>query len=141
MSNTINTDLSAGFTEFTFSDTNSGEVFAQFRMNPADARIIRRMKNVGEFFSELAQSKPPVTLDEILEYEDAVESKFCQFLGYDCREELFHRVAATDTMPDGRLFASHVLDVIIRNIGPEMQRRRRENVARYTSKYTAEAAK
>ena len=141
MGNTINTDLSAGFTEFTFSDTNSGEVFARFHMNPADVRIIRRMKNVGEFFSELARSKVPVTMDEILEYEDAVESKFCQFLGYDCREELFHRVAATDTMPDGRLFASYVLDVIIRNIRPEMLRRHRENVARYTGKYAAEESK
>lgn len=133
MAKTIN--INTGFMKFTFTDED-GDVFASFKLNPTDARLVNRCKNISEFFADLSRNPIQVkTVEDMTHYENVVEDKFCEFLGYDCRQSLFGRVAATDRLPDGRIFASHVLDTIIREIGPEIQKRRQANIARHTAKY------
>ena len=115
---------------FTFTDAD-GEQFAFFKLNPTDPRIMNRCKDAAAMFANV-----PDTIKTHLQWEEFVEDKFCDFLGYDCRKTLFGRIAATDTMKDGRPFASHVLDVMIAYIGPEIKRRHEENLARYLGQYT-----
>lgn len=127
----INTKV--GYATFAFKD-EEGAVFASFKINPTDPRLMERCKNIAKFFSDCAAGKVEGANDAAA-FEKMVEDKFCTFLGYDCRESLFGRVAATDVMADGRTFANHILDTMIQKIGPEIAARRRANIARYTAKY------
>ena len=128
-----NMNIDTGAITFTFSD-NDGEVFASFKMNPTDPRFLTRCKNMGNFFEDVVAGA--IKTPSPSEYEELVEQKFCEFLGYDCKASLFGRIAATDLMRDGRSFASHILDTMIENVAPELRRRRAENLARYTAKYS-----
>lgn len=124
-----NTVIDTGSMTFTFTD-NDGDMFAWFKLNPTDPRMLKKCKTMAEFFLTAGKNaRTPV------EFEDIVEKKFCEFLGYDCRQSLFGRIAATDIMKDGRCFASHVLDVMIAHVGPEIKKRREKNLAKYTAKY------
>lgn len=125
-----NTVIDTGCMTFTFSDKD-GEQFAWFKLNPTDPRIIKKCKNMADIFSTAGKN-----VSSHDEWEDFVEQRFCVFLGYDCRQSLFGRIAATDIMNDGRCFAAHVLDVMIEHVGPEIKKRRAQNLARYTAKYS-----
>ena len=128
---TVKTNV--GYTEFAFRDEN-GEIFASFKINPTDPRLVSRCKNIAKFFENIATGTSKTVMDAEAK-EKAVEDSFCDFLGYDCRNSLFGRIAATDIMADGRMFSNHVLDALIQHIGPEIAKRRRANIARYTGKY------
>lgn len=123
---TINTDTMT----FTFTD-NHGDMFAYFRLNPTDPRLPKRCAKITAFFISAVENG---FSDE--QWEEAVEKKFSEFLGYDCSESLFGRIAATAVMKDGRIFANHVLDAMITHIGPELQKRRKERIAKYTDRYS-----
>lgn len=114
---------------FTFTDA-AGEQFAHFKLNPTDPRIMHKCKDMATVFANA-----PETIKTHLQWEEFVEDKFCEFLGYDCKKSLFGRIAATDIMKDGRPFASHVIDVMIAHVGPEIKRRHAENLARHLGKY------
>lgn len=122
-----------GYSTFVFRDED-GDEFARFKINPTDPRLQTRCKNIAQFFSDVASGKIR-DINDSAALETAIEDKFCTFLGYDCRESLFGRVAATDVMADGRTFANHVLDAMIQKIGPEIAKRRRANINRYVGKY------
>lgn len=124
-----NINLSTGSVTFNFTDTD-GEVFASFKLNPTDPRLLKKCKNLADFFFSMAENRP-----SDVDYEELVEEKFSEFLGYDCKQQLFGRVAATAILKDGRIFAAHVLDALIANVGSEIKKRRAANVARYVSKY------
>lgn len=122
-----------GYSTFVFKDED-GDEFAKFKINPTDPRLMERCKNIAQFFSDVAEGKIK-DINDAAGLEQAIEDKFCAFLGYDCRNSLFGRVAATDVMADGRTFANHVLDTMIQKIGQEIAKRRRENINRYAGKY------
>lgn len=115
---------------FTFTDADD-EQFAFFKLNPTDPRILGKCKDMAAMFADV-----PATVKTHEQWEEFVEDKFCEFLGYDCRKTLFGRIAATDIMKDGRPFASRVLDVMIAYVGPEIRRRQAENMARHLGKYS-----
>ena len=125
-----NTVIDTGSMTFTFTD-NDGEMFAYFKLNPTDPRLLKKCKNMMDFFMGAGKN-----VSSPSQWEEIVEKKFSEFLGYNCSKSLFGRIAATDVMNDGRIFASHVLDAMIAHIGPEIQKRRQERVARYTDKYS-----
>lgn len=133
----LNTNVNTGFIKFTFTDED-GDIFASFKLNPTDPRLHFRVKEIGKFFSEFSDGKVPQTTQEMLDVENAVESKFCELLGYDCRATMFSRVAATDIMGDGRMFLMHVMETLVQNVAPEIRKRRRANIEKYTSKYNSE---
>lgn len=115
---------------FTFRD-GDGRAIASFSVDPTDAGLPDRAREVAEFFSE-ARDCP------LSEYNDAVEERICYMLGYDAREELFSHVSATTVSTDGELFALAVLDAVAENVAPELRRRAalmRERAAAYTDKY------
>lgn len=124
-----NTTINTGSMEFTFTDTD-GDMFAYFKLNPTDPRLLKKCKTMRDFFLDAGKN-----ISSPSQWEDTVVKKFSEFLGYDCSKSLFGRIAATDVMSDGRIFASHVLDTMIQHIGPEIQKRREAQKAKYTAKY------
>lgn len=125
--------INVGYSTFVFKDED-GDEFAKFKINPTDPRLMDRCKNISKFFSDCVSGRIE-NVNDSSTFEKMVEDKFCEFLGYNCRFELFGRVAATDVMADGRTFANHVLETMIAKIGPEIAKRRRANIERYTGKY------
>ena len=124
-----NTVIDTGSMKYTFTDKD-GDVFAYFKLNPTDPRLLKKCKSMMDFFMTADESTKSPS-----QWEETVEKKFSEFLGYDCSKSLFGRIAATDVMKDGRIFASHVLDAMIAHIGPEIQKRRKERVEKYTARY------
>ena len=81
MKNTVNSVLDAGFLKFVFTD-NDGDVFASFKIKPTDPRLMERCKKISKFFDDLATDTQDMRTPA--QWEDLVEAKFCEFLGYDC---------------------------------------------------------
>lgn len=133
----IQTSLSSSFQKYQFTD--DGEVIASFRMNPADIKLAQRLQDAGDYFEELGDNMPEnATIEDAIKFNDAIEQKICDVLGYDARASLFGLVSATSIMADGNMFVMHVLDVIKEHAFPEIQKRNQAMaaaVAKHTAKY------
>jgi hypothetical protein len=133
----IETSLSSSFQKYQFTD--DGEVLASFRMNPADIKLAKRLQEIGTFFEELGDKMPEnATLEDAVKFNDSIEEKICEILGYDARASLFGMISATSIMADGNMFVLHVLDVIKEHAFPEIQKRNKAMaaaVAKHTAKY------
>lgn len=130
MEKVFDSNMQVGFVKFVFRDEDD-EIFASFKIKPTDPRLQERCKNISAFFAELATQQPKTAI----EWEDVVESKFCELLGYDCRQSLFGRVAATEVI-NGQIFAQHILRAIVREVGPYVRRSREARISKHTEKYT-----
>ncbi len=140
MANTINKNINSGLLKFTFTD-NDGEVFAYFKMNPADINLAARCGEVSEFFNKRASeaSKNP-TVEEMTQYGAEFTEKLDYLLGYKASETLFSGLMSPLTlMPDGNLFAFVVLETIVEAIEPEIKKRKQKMqkaMSKYTDKYS-----
>ena len=130
MENVINKAVPVNNTVFTFTDSD-GEIFARFRIDPTDPRLLKRAAKIGDDFYQISKSE--ITMEQ---KEERIEQAFCDFLGYDCKAELFGSVAAVSEMQDGTCFVVHVLDALLNYLGPEIRRRRKERISKYTARYT-----
>lgn len=136
----INKSVSSSLMKFTFSDED-GEVVASFRMNPADIKLVQRCQEVSAFFENLRDKTPDnATLEEAAQFNDEMETKICYLLGYDAKQSLFGLLSATSIMGDGNLFVVHVMDQILKAVGPEIKKRQ-QAMAKAVSKHTAKYQK
>lgn len=74
MSNTINTSVSVGKLNFTFTDED-GNAFSSFRMNPADFSIAARCSEVSEYFSK-HEDISGESIEGVLLFNKELEEKF-----------------------------------------------------------------
>lgn len=137
--NNHDVNVGAALLKFKFRDED-GEVISSFRINPADVKLAKRCMEVSGYFEEL-QSKVPenATIDDVIRFNDELEEKICYLLGYDAKQSLFGQMSATTIMPDGNLFAVHIVDNIVQAVGPEVNKRQQamaQAVAKHTAKYT-----
>ena len=136
----INKSVSSSLMKFTFSDED-GEVVASFRMNPADIKLTQRCEEVCAFFEGIQDKTPDnATFEDVVKFNDEVEDKICYLLGYDAKTSLFGLLSATSVMGDGNMFVVHVMDQIIKSVGPEIKKRQRA-MAKAISKHTAKYQK
>lgn len=136
----INENISTSLLKFTFSDED-GEVIASFRMNPADVKLAQRCNEISTFFEELRDNTPEnATLEDAVHLNDELEDKICYLLGYDAKQSLFGLISATSIMGDGNMFVVHVMDQIIKAVGPEIKKRQ-QAMAKAVSKHTAKYKK
>lgn len=136
----LNKSVSSSLMKFTFSDED-GEVVASFRMNPADIKLAQRCQEVSAFFEDMRDKTPDnATLEDIVKFNDELEDKICYLLGYDAKRSLFGLLSATSVMGDGNMFAVHVMDQIIKSVGPEIKKRQ-QAMAKAISKHTAKYQK
>lgn len=138
MAKTIDMNIGASLTKFTFSDAD-GDVFASFKMNVADARIIGKCHEIAEFFKDQSNHPPAASAGEAMaQLDKLVEDKFCYLLGYDCRQSLFGFMSPTTILADGEMFAVKVLERISEVVGAELKKRgeaRAKAVSKHTAKY------
>lgn len=125
----MNTQIDTGSILFTFTDAFGDEI-GRLKLNPTDPRMSKKCKRMAEMCE--SASKETKTA---IEWEEFTEQQFCEFLGYDCKGELFGRIAATAIMADDRIFALHILDVVMAHVAPEIKKRRANNLAKYLAKY------
>ena len=134
MGKTINTQIDDGRLSFEISNAE-GEVFSSFRMNPTDVNMIKRCQEVAEFFTNEAKDAPTAANpEEAAQFNAMIEEKFNYMLGYDASKSLFVELTATTLLPDGRIFALAVMDIINDAIKPELEKRRKA-MQKYTAKY------
>lgn len=136
MANTINKNINSGLLKFTFTDSD-GDVFAYFKMNPADVKLAARCEEVSDFFnkkSEIASANP--TVEEMAKYSDELTEKIDYLLGYKASETLFGSLMSPITvLPNGDIFAFVVLETIADAVGTEI-RKRKQKMHKAASKYT-----
>lgn len=136
----LNKSVSSSLMKFTFSDED-GEVVASFRMNPADIKLAQRCQEVSAFFEDMRDKTPDnATLEDIVKFNDELEDKICYLLGYDAKRSLFGLLSATSVMGDGNMFVVHVMDQILKSVGPEIKKRQ-QAMAKAISKHTAKYQK
>ena len=123
---------------FKFTD-DDGEVFASFRLNPADVKLAKRFQEVGEYFNDIGNKLPDnASIDDVFKLNEELESQICRLLGYDAKQSLFGMISATSIMDDGNMFVLHIMDVITEKVAPELQKRKQSManaVAKHTAKY------
>lgn len=56
MAQTFNENLGTSIQKFTFTD-DDGVVVASFRLNPADVRLVNRIRDAAEFFCSRSQER------------------------------------------------------------------------------------
>ena len=136
----LNKSVSSSLMKFTFSDED-GEVVASFRMNPADIKLAQRCQEVSAFFEDMRDKTPDnATFEDVVKFNDELENKICYLLGYDAKTSLFGLLSATSVMGDGNMFVVHVMDQIIKSVGPEIKKRQ-QAMAKAISKHTAKYQK
>ena len=138
MAQTVNENLGSSVLKFTFTD-GDGDVVASFRLNPADVRLVGRIQEAAKFFAQAAKEAPETaTAEDILKFNNAVEDKICDVLGYDARQSLFGFMSATTVLEDGEIFAKKILDKIEKAVVQEIQKRKETLMAavrKHTAKY------
>ena len=138
MAQTVNENLGSSVLKFTFTDSD-GDVVASFRLNPADVRLVGRIQEAAKFFAQAAKEAPEkATAEDILMFNNAVEDKICDVLGYDARQSLFGFMSATTVLEDGEIFAKKILDKIEKAVVQEIQKRKETLMAavrKHTAKY------
>lgn len=138
MAQTVNENLGSSVLKFTFTDSD-GDVVASFRLNPADVRLVGRIQEAAKFFAQAAKEAPEkATAEDIMKFNNAVEDKICDVLGYDARQSLFGFMSATTVLEDGEIFAKKILDKIEKAVVQEIQKRKETLMAavrKHTAKY------
>lgn len=135
----INTSLSVGLMKFTFTDED-GDVFAHFRMNPADVKLHDRLKHVEDKLAELKKKFMDTedTSETRHALNEAVEDLFCWVFGYNVKESLFSFMSATAILGDGEYFFEKILRVVADNAAPEIEKRAKQmqnRMGKYTGAY------
>lgn len=131
-----NIDVADIFANFTFS--SNGEVIASFRMNPSDIRVAERAREISAYFKDNSEKYAELSGAEFLaQYDRELTEKINYLLGYDASETLFGNVSATTILPDGKMFATVIMETISKHIGEAMKSRfeKFKAVAKYTAKY------
>ena len=134
---TIKTDSITGLMKFRLDDED-GDAVASFRLNPADARMLKGLETACAEAHEMAENAPAVaTTDDITSYADQLESIVTGGLGIK-HDAVFGVIPGTTILPDGDLYAVHVLGTVCDVMAPEIDKRKAQMqnaAAKYTAKY------
>lgn len=140
MAKPVNTSINSGLLKFTFTDSD-GDVFASFKLNPADIRLVGRCEEIAKYFGERENVAPQnASMADMVKLDDELEEKICYLLGYDARSTLFDMMSATTILPDGDLFVTKVMQRIQEAVGLEL-RKRKQNMQKAVNKHTAKYQK
>ena len=134
---TIKTDSITGLMKFRLTDED-GDAVASFRLNPADARMLKGLETACAEAQKMAENAPSVaTTDDIAAYTDKLEGIICGGLGIK-HDSVFGVIPGTTILPDGDLYAVHTLGIVADAMAPEIAKRKgkmQNAAAKYTAKY------
>lgn len=133
----IKTDSITGMMKFRLTD-DDGDAVAFFRLSPADARMLGRLETVCTEAQKMAEDAPEMANSaDIVAYNDKLEGMICDALGVK-HDSVFEVLPGTSILPDGDLYAVHVLDTVAKVMAPEIAARKakmQQVAAKYTAKY------
>ena len=133
----VKTSPITGFMHFTLED--QGEAMAKFHINPGDIRLVARCQAISEYLNDIHNRIPEnATHEFVLQFNNELETKFSELLGYDAKEALFGNIPPVAIMPDGCMFVLKIMDAIVEHVLPELQKRRAAQssaVKKYTDRY------
>ena len=134
---TNKTDSITGLMKFRLTDED-GDAVASFRLNPADARMLKGLETACAEAQKMAETAPAVaTADDIAAYPDKLESIVTGGLGIK-HNSVFGVIPGTTILPDGDLYAVNVLGTVADAMAPEIAKRKAQMqnaAAKYTAKY------
>lgn len=142
-----NFSINTGLQRYTFTDSETGEVFASFTLNPTSVQLAKRCEEVAAYFEERKNeiASASDSISACSKYDAEIAEKINYLLGYDADKTLFSNgLTPTTITPDGDIFASIVLEKVFDAIQPELNRRAEaqkarakqlEKAAAYTEKY------
>ena len=116
-----NIKVKTGIQTYTFTDEDD-HVFSSFRLNPTDVNLAARAFEVGDWFEHVGEQKVE-TAEDLAKLNKDIEEKISYVLGYEA-SDIFGEVTATTVFPDGTVFAYLVLDKILNEIEPAIQKRK-----------------
>ena len=128
-----NFSINTGLQRYTFTDADTGEVFASFTLNPTSVQLAKRCEEVAAYFEarkdEIASASNSIAACS--QYDAEIAEKINYLLGYDADKTLFaNGLTPTTITPDGDIFASIVLEKVFDAIQPELNRRAEAQKAR-----------
>lgn len=134
---TIKTDSITGIMKFRLTD-DDGDAVASFRLNPADARMLTRLEKACAEAQEMGENAPQMaTGADVAAYTYNMENLICNALGVK-HDAVFSEIPGTTILPDGDLYAVHVLGTVADVMAPEIAKRKasmQNAAAKYTAKY------
>lgn len=126
--------LNTGIQTYRFFDEDD-EIIAQFRLNPMDINLADRAMEVGEWF-ESFRAEPGETLKDLTTLNRELEEKIAYVLGCPVEEIFRGKMTATTVLPNGDIFAAIILDKIITEVEPQIEKRKKA-MERAEKKYLA----
>lgn len=133
----IKTDSITGMMKFQLTD-DDGDAVASFRLNPADARMLTRLEKACKEAQEMGENAPQMATGADVEaYNGQIEGLICDALGVK-HDAIFEVLPGTAILPDGDLYAVHVLGIVADVMAPEIAKRKakmQNAAAKYTAKY------
>lgn len=134
---TIKTDSITGIMKFRLTD-DDGDPVASFRLNPADARMLKRLEKACAEAQDMGENAPQMATGADVEaYTDKLENLICEALGAK-HDAVFSGIPGTTVLPNGDLYAVHVLGTVADVMAPEIAKRKasmQNAAAKYTAKY------
>lgn len=113
--------LTTGIQTYRFFDEDDN-LIAQFRINPIDVNLADRAFEVSDWFESIKDSMTGATVRDLSIFNHQLEEKIAYVLGYDPKD-LFGTITATTVLPNGDMWAAIILDKIITEIEPQVQKR------------------
>ena len=99
-----------------------GEELGFIRFNPTDADIIKRYREVGEYFRSLSESDND-DADSLIAISDGVKEKLDYLFNSNVSDTLFLKCSPLTPMEDGSIYLFVVMDAIEGLMGQVMDDR------------------
>lgn len=116
-----NIKIKTGIQTYNFTDEDD-HVFSSFRLNPMDVNLAARAFEVGDWFEHIGEQNVE-NAEDLAKLNKEIEEKISYVLGYESAD-IFGEVTATTVFPDGTVFAYIVLEKIISEIEPAIEKRK-----------------
>lgn len=113
--------ISTGIQTYRFFDEDDN-LIAQFRINPMDVNLADRAMETADWFDSIKSELGNGTVHDLSRFNGELEEKIAYVLGYGPKD-LFGVITATTVLPGGDMWAAIILDKIISEIEPQVQKR------------------
>lgn len=113
--------ISTGIQTYRFFDEDDN-LIAQFRINPMDVNLADRAMETADWFDSIKSELGNGTVHDLSRFNGELEEKIAYVLGYEPKD-LFSVITATTVLPGGDMWAAIILDKIISEIEPQVQKR------------------
>ena len=102
--------IKTGVEKYKLRDENK-RVIAEFELNPGDISVIHRIQELTQEFKSYTIPDTENTVNDVLEAEKYIESRFDYLFGYEVSKDIFKRYSPLVTLPNGFFFQEILLTI------------------------------